>query len=277
MFRTLALAVGLALTAVATPVAADDVYIGKKRIRGVVAKTENGFVHVNPYNSRIPRMERGVERYPAAKLTKVVPPRDPAATYLRRLHELCPPGGKRTAATGKQIVFVGPSNEPDWRVALGEILDKMEAKGCRRLASAGFDEPRLAAAMEAAPLPFTASAYGDVPLADCSGQARGKLLSSVVRRLDEGWLHHGAVIEDAVAGEDVNGRRRGQNMAAYGQLLQAHAAGELPAEHTDPEHIEYYALEPEHLAEQIVYAIDQPWGVDIGDITVRASGDGYIL
>lgn len=69
----------------------------------------------------------------------------------------------------------------------------------------------------------------------------------------------------------------GQNMAAYGQLLQAHAAGELPAEHMDPDHIEYYALEPEHLADQIVYAINQPWGVDIGDITVRASGDGYIL
>ena len=70
-------------------------------------------------------------------------------------------------------------------MALGEILDKVEAKGCRRLASAGFDEPRLAAAMEAAPLPFTASAYGDVPLADYSSAARGNVLSSVVRRLDE--------------------------------------------------------------------------------------------
>ena len=34
---------------------------------------------------------------------------------------------------------------------------------------------------------------------------------------------------------------------------------------------------PEWLADQIVYAINQPWGVAIGDITVRASGDGYIL
>ena len=69
----------------------------------------------------------------------------------------------------------------------------------------------------------------------------------------------------------------GQNAPAYSQLLEAHAAGELPAEHTDANHIEYYALDPEHLAEQIVYAINQPWGVSIGDITVRASGDGYIL
>ena len=42
--------------------------------------------------------------------------------------------GKSTAATGKQIQFVGPRNEPDWRVALGEILGKMADKGCRPLA-----------------------------------------------------------------------------------------------------------------------------------------------
>ena len=28
---------------------------------------------------------------------------------------------------------------------------------------------------------------------------------------------------------------------------------------------------------ETVAAINQPWGVSIGDITVRASGDGYIL
>ena len=69
----------------------------------------------------------------------------------------------------------------------------------------------------------------------------------------------------------------GQNAPAYLQQMQAHMAGELPAEATDVESIEYYALAPEHLADQIVYAINQPWGVSIGDITVRASGDGYIL
>ena len=42
--------------------------------------------------------------------------------------------GKSTLATGQDIQLYGPSNEPDWRVALPEILDKMEHKGCRRLA-----------------------------------------------------------------------------------------------------------------------------------------------
>ena len=48
--------------------------------------------------------------------------------------------GKGTAATGKEINFVGPSNEPDWRVSLREILDKMEAKGCRRRAFVRWEE-----------------------------------------------------------------------------------------------------------------------------------------
>jgi NADP-dependent 3-hydroxy acid dehydrogenase YdfG len=69
----------------------------------------------------------------------------------------------------------------------------------------------------------------------------------------------------------------GQNAPAYLQQMQAFAAGELPPEASDANHIEYYALAPEHLAEQIVYAINQPWGVSISDITVRASGDRYIL
>ncbi|MEZ7979664.1 MAG: SDR family oxidoreductase [Myxococcota bacterium] len=50
-----------------------------------------------------------------------------------------------------------------------------------------------------------------------------------------------------------------------------------PAELTDPNSIEYFALAPELLADQIVFAIDQPWGVSISDITVRASGDSYML
>ena len=41
--------------------------------------------------------------------------------------------------------------------------------------------------------------------------------------------------------------------------------------------IEYLMLDPELLADQIVHTIDQPWGVSISDITVRASGDRYLL
>jgi hypothetical protein len=69
----------------------------------------------------------------------------------------------------------------------------------------------------------------------------------------------------------------GQNAPGYLQQMGAAAAGELPVEQLEVENIEYYALAPEHLSEQILYAINQPMGVSISDITVRASGDGYIL
>lgn len=69
----------------------------------------------------------------------------------------------------------------------------------------------------------------------------------------------------------------GHNAASYGQKMEAMAAGQLPARDLDPDSITYVALDPEFLADQIIHAINQPWGVSIGDITVRAAGDGYIL
>lgn len=104
-------------------------------------------------------------------------------------------------------------------------------------------------------------------------ESQGKIKVTVVKPtgVPGTGLGQGVVNPDAIVGI------LGANMPAYGQLMQAHQAGDLPAEHTDPQHIEYYALAPEHLAEQIIYAINQPWGVSIGDITVRASGDAYIL
>ncbi len=59
--------------------------------------------------------------------------------------------------------------------------------------------------------------------------------------------------------------------------FEAMAAGQLPARETDPESIEYFVLAPEHIADAILHAIDQPWGVSLSSITVRASGDGYVL
>ena len=69
----------------------------------------------------------------------------------------------------------------------------------------------------------------------------------------------------------------GHNAASYGQTMQAWAADQLPAADTDPDSISYVVLDPGFLADQIIHVINQPWGVAIGDITVRASGDGYVL
>jgi NADP-dependent 3-hydroxy acid dehydrogenase YdfG len=58
-----------------------------------------------------------------------------------------------------------------------------------------------------------------------------------------------------------------------GQLL----AGTLPPELADREQITYFSLDAHDVGEAIVHVIDQPWGVSISDITVRAAGEPYLL
>jgi hypothetical protein len=53
-------------------------------------------------------------------------------------------------------------------------------------------------------------------------------------------------------------------------------SGQGPAEQGDPESPRYWAITPEELAAQIVYVIDQPLGISISEITVRATGEDYV-
>lgn len=69
----------------------------------------------------------------------------------------------------------------------------------------------------------------------------------------------------------------GQNMEPFMNAVIGAATGGLSAEQTDPDNIAYWGITPEELADQVVYAIDQPWGVVISDITVRASGDLFVI
>jgi len=68
----------------------------------------------------------------------------------------------------------------------------------------------------------------------------------------------------------------GINTESYLSKFEAAEAGQLPSSMLDINDIEYWALDPSSLADQVVHAINQPWGVAITDMTVRASGDGYI-
>ena len=69
----------------------------------------------------------------------------------------------------------------------------------------------------------------------------------------------------------------GQNAGEYVELIGKFRNGEIDPARIDPEQMDYVALDPVFIADQIIHAINQPKGVSIGDITVRASGDHYIL
>ena len=69
----------------------------------------------------------------------------------------------------------------------------------------------------------------------------------------------------------------GHNMPDFLQAMAALGDGNLAGGRLDPTEIDYVALDPEHIADAVLHVIDQPWGVSIGDITVRAAGDHYVL
>jgi len=69
----------------------------------------------------------------------------------------------------------------------------------------------------------------------------------------------------------------GANHGAFMEKMGEVFGEDPPADLTTVDDIRYFSLDPELLADQIVYAIDQPWGVSIAELTVRASGDPYLI
>jgi NADP-dependent 3-hydroxy acid dehydrogenase YdfG len=69
----------------------------------------------------------------------------------------------------------------------------------------------------------------------------------------------------------------GQNAGEYLPTMVSVRDGSIDEALLDPESPRYAVLDPEHIADAVVHALDQPWGVSFGDITVRATGDRYIL
>ena len=104
-------------------------------------------------------------------------------------------------------------------------------------------------------------------------ESHGKIKVTIVKPtgVPQTGLSGGVVNNEAVVGI------LGQNAATYGDTMMKVIMGEATAEQTDPDNTQYAVLNPDYLADQVIYAMDQPWGVSIGDVTVRATGDGYIL
>ena len=68
----------------------------------------------------------------------------------------------------------------------------------------------------------------------------------------------------------------GQHGDKLTENIENFATGALRPEQTDVDSIEYWLITPDDLTDAVVHVIDQPWGISISDITVRASGENYI-
>ncbi|MDG2303276.1 MAG: SDR family oxidoreductase [Candidatus Binatia bacterium] len=134
------------------------------------------------------------------------------------------------------------------------------------------------------------SIYGNYPVAGAAvygaTKAAVNVLSESLRQESQGRIKvttirptgvPGTALGDGIVNPAALGGILGGNEAAFMDKVGTVFGETPPAELVDPDSIEYFALSPEILADQIVFAINQPWGVSISDLTVRASGDGYVI
>ncbi|PRZ40511.1 NADP-dependent 3-hydroxy acid dehydrogenase YdfG [Antricoccus suffuscus] len=103
-------------------------------------------------------------------------------------------------------------------------------------------------------------------------EAKGKIKVTTVKPTGVPGTNLASAVVNEAAILGLVGNRR-EHYLASGQKF---ATGELSTAETDPDNVQYWAITPTELAKNVVYVIDQPWGISISDITVRASGDDYV-
>lgn len=104
-------------------------------------------------------------------------------------------------------------------------------------------------------------------------EAQGKIKVSVVRPAGVPATGLAHSIVDVRASIGMVGHHAADARTKMKQLM----TGALPAEFSDVEQIGLFTLDPGVVADTILYVIDQPWGVSISDITVRAAGEPFLL
>ena len=99
-------------------------------------------------------------------------------------------------------------------------------------------------------------------------EAQGKIKVSVVRPTGVPGTGLGTGIIDPAAFPPLAGHNAPQLLTRLGNLDPAQQ---------DPENVRYWAITPEELAAHVVHVIDQPAGVTVADITIRATGEDYVF
>lgn len=104
-------------------------------------------------------------------------------------------------------------------------------------------------------------------------EAHGKIKVTIIK--PTGVLSTGLVggIVNPEAAVGITGHNGESHGALMGQIM----GGSAEAARLDPENSKYMSLDPNYVADQIIHAMNQPKGVSLGDITIRATGDHYIL
>jgi NADP-dependent 3-hydroxy acid dehydrogenase YdfG len=103
-------------------------------------------------------------------------------------------------------------------------------------------------------------------------EAQGKIKVTVIRPtgVPATNLTSGIINLEALIG------LTGQNVQRFGDNITKWMDGSLHSEQVDRNSVRYWTLAPEDLTAQIIAVMNMPWGVNISDVTVRATGEDYI-
>ncbi len=104
-------------------------------------------------------------------------------------------------------------------------------------------------------------------------ESQGRIKVTTIRPTGIPLTGIGSAVVNMEAGAGIVGA----NGEAFAQRFGALLEGGGEENWTNEDSIEYFMLSPELLSDQILYAIDQPWGVVISDLTVRSGGEVYVV
>jgi NADP-dependent 3-hydroxy acid dehydrogenase YdfG len=103
-------------------------------------------------------------------------------------------------------------------------------------------------------------------------ETQGRIKVTIVRPSGMPGTNLSAGIIDFAAPAPLAAHRVAVWQEHIGQLV----AGTMPSELSDTEDVRCWALPPAAAAAQVVHVIDQPLGVAITELTLRASGEDYV-
>ena len=104
-------------------------------------------------------------------------------------------------------------------------------------------------------------------------EAQGKIKVTIVRPTGVPMTGLAGTVINQEASVGVTGQNTETTVARCAERL----AGQAPPEVQDKDNIAFFGLDPDSLTDQVVHAVNQPWDVSIAEITVRASGEGFVL
>jgi len=104
-------------------------------------------------------------------------------------------------------------------------------------------------------------------------ESQGKIKVTIVRPTGVLGTGLAAGVVNPAATVGIAGHHTDQ----YVERIMASMGGTLDPALADVDDPRYWAIEPEVVAAQVLHAIDQPWGISIGDITIRATGEDFVI